>query len=63
MKTVAEALVERAVGWRQGVVSQLHPVPHSLSDVDIEGWAAVPEPFATAGNSRGNSKGAPNAHA
>lgn len=56
MKTVAEALAERAVGWRQGVVSQLHPVPHSLSDVDLEGWAAVPEPFATGGTSGGTSK-------
>ncbi|WP_329789655.1 YcaO-like family protein [Lentzea sp. DG1S-22] len=53
MRTVAEALAERAVGWRQGVVAQLHPVPHSLSDVDVEGWAAVPEPFATGGTSGG----------
>ncbi|WP_052685143.1 YcaO-like family protein [Lentzea aerocolonigenes] len=56
MKTVAEALIERAVGWRQGVVSQLHPVPHSLSDVDVEGWAAVPEPFAAGGTSGGTSR-------
>lgn len=56
MRTVAEALVERAVGWRQGVVSQLHPVPHSLSDVDLEGWAAVPEPFATGGTSGGTTR-------
>ena len=56
MKTVAEALIERAVGWRQGVVSQLQPVPHSLSDVDIEGWAAVPEPFATGGTSGGTTR-------
>ncbi|SEQ53933.1 ribosomal protein S12 methylthiotransferase accessory factor [Lentzea xinjiangensis] len=56
MRTVAEALAERAVGWRQGVVAQLHPVPRSLSDVDVEGWAAVPEPFATGGTSGGTSK-------
>ncbi|MFD4675389.1 YcaO-like family protein [Lentzea sp. NPDC058450] len=56
MRTVAEALAERAVGWRQGVVSQLQPVPHSLSDVDVEGWAAVPEPFATGGTSGGTTR-------
>ncbi len=56
MKTVTEALIERAVGWRQGVVSQLHPVPHSLSDVDIEGWAAVPEPFSAGGTSGGTDR-------
>lgn len=56
MKTLTEALIERAVGWRQGVVSQLQPVPHSLSDVDIEGWAAVPEPFHTGGTAGGTNR-------
>lgn len=56
MKTLTEELIERAVGWRQGVVSQLHPVPHSLSDVDTEGWAAVPEPFSTGGTSGGTNR-------
>ncbi|MFE9750844.1 YcaO-like family protein [Saccharothrix saharensis] len=53
MITPAAALLERAVGWRQGVVSRLHPVPRTLSDVDVPGFAAVPEPFATGGTSGG----------
>jgi ribosomal protein S12 methylthiotransferase accessory factor len=38
------------------VVSQLQPVPHSLSDVDVEGWAAVPEPFSSGGSSGGTNR-------
>lgn len=51
--TPASALLERAFGRRQGVVSRLHPVPRTLSDVDVAGFAAVPEPFAAGGTSGG----------
>jgi ribosomal protein S12 methylthiotransferase accessory factor len=51
--TPASALLPRAVGWRQGVVARLHPVPRTLSDVDVHGFAAVPGPFATGGTSGG----------
>ncbi|MFI9009657.1 hypothetical protein ACIGNX_20745 [Actinosynnema sp. NPDC053489] len=47
MITAAAALLERAVGWRQGVVARLHPVPRTLSDVDVPGFDAVPEPCGT----------------
>ncbi|MFD7654851.1 YcaO-like family protein [Actinosynnema sp. NPDC059797] len=53
MTTPSAALLRRAVGWRQGVVSRLAPVPRTLSDVDVPGYAAVPEPFATGGTSGG----------
>lgn len=53
MPTVAEALLERAVGWRQGVVARVSEVPLTLADVPVPGFAAVPEPFVTGGTSGG----------
>lgn len=53
MITPSAVLLARAVGWRQGVVSRLAPVPRTMSDVDVPGYAAVPEPFATGGTSGG----------
>jgi ribosomal protein S12 methylthiotransferase accessory factor len=54
-RSVPAALVERAVGWRQGVVAELRRVPRSLSDVGVPGWAAIAEPFARGGTSGGAS--------
>lgn len=49
----AAALLDRAVGWRQGVVSRLQRTPLGKSDVDVLGYAAVPEPGTTGGTSGG----------
>ncbi|MGQ0841119.1 YcaO-like family protein [Actinokineospora sp.] len=46
-------LLDRAVGWRQGVVSRLQRTPHTLSDVDIPGWAAITDPADTGSTSGG----------
>ncbi|WP_436501016.1 YcaO-like family protein [Actinokineospora sp. HUAS TT18] len=46
-------LLDRAVGWRQGVVSRLQETPSSLSDVDVPGFAAIPDPSTTGGTSGG----------
>ncbi|WP_199431885.1 YcaO-like family protein [Qaidamihabitans albus] len=46
-------LLERAVGWRQGVVAELREVPRGLADVPVAGWAAVAEPFTHGGTSGG----------
>ncbi|QWF77055.1 YcaO-like family protein [Amycolatopsis sp. CA-230715] len=46
-------LLDRAVGWRQGVIAELRPVPRSLADLDVPGWAAVAEPFRAGGTSGG----------
>jgi ribosomal protein S12 methylthiotransferase accessory factor len=54
--SIPAALVERAVGWRQGVVAEVREVPRSLADVPVEGWAAVAEPFAHGGTSGGASR-------
>jgi ribosomal protein S12 methylthiotransferase accessory factor len=50
---LSSILLDRAVGWRQGVVSRLQPTPTSLSDVDIPGFAANPEPSTSGGTSGG----------
>ncbi|CRK58476.1 TOMM biosynthesis docking scaffold (protein D) [Alloactinosynnema sp. L-07] len=52
---LSSLLLDRAVGWRQGVVSRLQETPHSLSDVDIPGYAAIPDPSTTGGTSGGVS--------
>ncbi len=54
----SSALLDRAVGWRQGVVARLQPTPRTLSDVDVPGWAAVTDPSSTGGASGGASGGA-----
>lgn len=46
-------LADRAVGWRQGLVSELRPVPRGLADVAVPGWAAVAEPFQPGGTAGG----------
>lgn len=56
MRTVADALLDRAVGWRQGPVAQLDEVPATLADVDLPSFAAVPEPTSTGGTSGGASR-------
>lgn len=53
MNPPAEVLLERAVGWRQGVIAELKPVPRGLADVPVPGWAAVAEPFTAGGTSGG----------
>ncbi|GAB1511375.1 YcaO-like family protein [Actinophytocola sp. KF-1] len=58
MRTVAEAMLDRAVGWRQGVVARVSAVPLTLADVPVPGFAAVPEPFVTGGTSGGAGPGA-----
>lgn len=50
---LSSVLLDRAVGWRQGVVSRVQPTPPSLSDVDIPGFAAIPDPSTTGGASGG----------
>lgn len=46
-------LLERAVGWRQGVVAELRQVPRGVADVPVAGWAAVAEPLSGGGVSGG----------
>lgn len=53
MRTVAETLLDRAVGWRQGVVARVSEVPLTLADVPVPGFAAVPDPFVTGSTSGG----------
>ncbi|HVK20855.1 MAG TPA: YcaO-like family protein [Actinokineospora sp.] len=50
---LSSLLLDRAVGWRQGVVSRLQETPRSQSDVDIPGYAAIPDPSTTGGTSGG----------
>ncbi|PRX51110.1 ribosomal protein S12 methylthiotransferase accessory factor [Prauserella shujinwangii] len=51
--TARATLLERAVGWRQGVVAELRAVPRGVADVPLAGWAAVAEPFGHGGTSGG----------
>ncbi|GAA0633732.1 hypothetical protein GCM10010174_63880 [Kutzneria viridogrisea] len=48
MRTASATLLERAVGWRQGVVRQLHEVPTTPADVPVGNWAAISD-YGTSG--------------
>ncbi|WP_158887336.1 YcaO-like family protein [Amycolatopsis anabasis] len=53
MRAPAAVLAGRAIGWRQGVVAESRPVPRTLADLPVPGWAAIAEPFAPGGTSGG----------
>ena len=39
-------LVERAVGWRHGVVADVAPVPRTLADAAVSNWSAEVRPLS-----------------